>query len=159
MTVAGLSRHRHLDELDEPLNTNEGVLSPAVRRARARANLTDGGALATTLLPVVLGLVQQAINANGAISVAAYDTALTSVTTTGVAFTMAAGTIIGQLKRIHLVADGGSDGVVTFNTNATLTFADVGDYAVLIWDGAAWTPISLGNEASGDIGPAYVPAS
>lgn len=110
-------------------------------------------------IPDVFVEAQQAISANGAITVNQYSTAITSVTTTGVTYTMADGATVGQKKRLQLVADGGSDAVVTFNTNATLTFADVGDVAELVWDGADWLPVALYNVASGDIGPAYVAAS
>lgn len=48
--VAGFSRHRHLEELNDPLVTNEGVLSPAQRKARARANLdVDGSTVETSV--------------------------------------------------------------------------------------------------------------
>lgn len=121
-----------------------------------------GGSVKTsvsnTLYPVFLNQVQQAINANGAITITQYNTALTSVTTTGQAFTLADSTIKGQVKKIVLVADG-ADATVTFNTNATLVFADVGDTAELIWNGSDWIPIALYNCASGDVGPAYTPAS
>lgn len=110
-------------------------------------------------IPVLLDGAQQAINADGAITTTEYSTALTSVTGTGVAFTLADATVVGQKKRIQLVADGGSDAVVTFNTDATLTFADVGDVAELIWNGSDWLPIALYNNATGDVGPAYVAAS
>lgn len=121
-----------------------------------------GGSVKTsvsnTLYPVFLNQVQQAINANGAITITQYNTALTSVATTGQAFTLADSTIKGQVKKIVLVADG-ADATVTFNTNATLVFADVGDTAELIWNGSDWIPIALYNCASGDVGPAYTPAS
>lgn len=38
-TVGGFSRHKHLDELDEPLQTAGGVLSPSARRALVLANI------------------------------------------------------------------------------------------------------------------------
>ena len=115
--------------------------------------------VANTFYPVILDQAQQAITANGAITITEYSTAITSVTTTGVTYTLADSTVIGQVKRMQLVADGGSDAVVTFNTNATLTFADVGDVAEVIWNGADWLPIALYNCASGDVGPAYVAAA
>lgn len=37
--VGSFSRHSHLDELDSPLVTNEGVLSPATRKQRVLGNL------------------------------------------------------------------------------------------------------------------------
>ena len=125
-------------------------------------SVTAGGSITTsvsnTVVPVFLNQTQQAINANGAITLTQYFTALTSVTTTGQTFTLADSTITGQVKKIQLVADG-ADATVTFNTNATIVFADVGDVAELIWNGSDWIPIALYNAASGDVGPAYTPAS
>lgn len=125
-------------------------------------SVTAGGSITTsvsnTVVPVFLNQTQQAINANGAITLTEYFTALTSVTTTGQTFTLADSTITGQVKKIQLVADG-ADATLTFNTNATLVFADVGDVAELIWNGSDWIPIALYNAASGDVGPAYTPAS
>lgn len=110
---------------------------------------------------VVVGIpsgVHQTLNANGAVSTSTYFTALTSVTTTGQTFTLADSSTLGQLKKIQLVADG-ADATLTFNGNATLVFADVGDVAELIWNGSDWIPVALYNAASGDAGPAYTPAS
>lgn len=38
-TVGAFSRHNHLDELDSPLVTNEGMLSPSARKQRVLGNL------------------------------------------------------------------------------------------------------------------------
>ncbi len=38
-TPAGLNRHRHLDEFNAPLPSAEGMLSPADRKERVRANI------------------------------------------------------------------------------------------------------------------------
>lgn len=108
--------------------------------------------------PITPVVVQQAINANGAIALTSFYTAVSSVATTGQTFTLADSARLGQLKKIQLIDDNG-DATVTFNTNATIVFADVGDYAVLIWDGADWIPIELGNDADGVTAPAYTPAS
>lgn len=102
--------------------------------------------------------VQQAINANGAINLTTYYTALTSVGTTGVTFTLADGTYVGQVKKIQMIVDDG-DATVTFNTNATVVFADVGDVAVLMWNGSDWLPIELSNNADGATAPVYTAAS
>lgn len=109
-------------------------------------------------IPVLLDAVQQAINADGAISLTTYNTAITSVATTGDAFTLADGTVVGQIKRIQLVVDG-ADATVTFNTNATIVFADIGDVAELIWNGVDWIPRALYNMADGTTAPVYTPAS
>lgn len=63
MTVAGFIKSNHLSELSDPLDTQEGVLSPAVRRARTQANLFGSSAVSdalsfgvgTTAAPVPLG--------------------------------------------------------------------------------------------------------
>lgn len=38
-TINTLARTNHFSEFDDPLFSNEGVLTPAIRKARARANL------------------------------------------------------------------------------------------------------------------------
>ena len=108
--------------------------------------------------PVVFDGAQQAINANGAISIATYNTMITSVSTTGQAFTLADTATLGQRKRIQLIVDGG-DATVTFNTNATVVFADAGDVVELVWNGADWLPVALYNCADGATAPVYTAAS
>ena len=76
----------------------------------------------------------------GAISVTNY---LTTINTDagGDAFTLANGTVVGQQKKILLVADGGGDAVVTpanLAAGTTITFNDATDYVILIWGGAEW---------------------
>jgi hypothetical protein len=39
MSASPLDRYKHFDEFDDPLETNEGTLTPAQRKARALANL------------------------------------------------------------------------------------------------------------------------
>lgn len=121
-------------------------------------NLLAGAAAASLVPSFIPTAVQQAINADGAISLTTYNTAITSVSSTGQAFTLADGTIAGHRKRMQLIVDDG-DATVTFNTNATLVFADVGDVAEVVWDGSDWIPVALYNCADGATGPAYTPAS
>jgi hypothetical protein len=109
-------------------------------------------------IATVLDGAQQAINANGAISLTSFNTMITSVGTTGQAFTLADGSTVGQIKRIQLIVDGG-DATVTFNTNATVVFADVGDVVELIWNGVDWLPRALYNCADGATGPVYTAAT
>lgn len=135
---------------------SKAVVVDANKQAAGIAGLTSSVAsLVAGFFPTA---VDQAINANGAINLTSYNTNVTSVGTTGQAFTLAAATVIGHRKRIQLIVDDG-DATVTFNTNATLVFADVGDVAELIWTGAAWSPIALFNTVDGVTGPAYTPAS
>lgn len=101
--------------------------------------------------------VQQALSGAGAVNLTTYYTA---VTNTGAdALTLADSTVLGQLKKVQMIVDPGTDSTLTFNTNATVVFADVGDYVVLIWNGSDWLPIELGNDADGATAPAYTPAS
>lgn len=95
----------------------------------------------------------QALSGAGAISVTTYKT---NVTTTGAnALTLADGTFIGQRKCIQLIVDGG-DGTLTptnLSGGTTITFADVGDRAELLWNGANWIAIDLYNCADGATAP------
>lgn len=69
-------------------------------------------------------------------------------TTTGAcAATLADGSYVGQLKLIHLIVDGGDVTLTpaTFADGTTLTFADAGDYALLMWTGSSgWTVVNRG---------------
>lgn len=95
----------------------------------------------------------QALSGAGAVSVTAFKT---NVTTTGAnALTLADGTFVGQEKLVQLIVDGG-DGTLTpanLSGGTTITFADVGDCAHLLWDGANWIAINLYNCADGATGP------
>lgn len=97
-----------------------------------------------TILPTVFLSVAQndiAAGAGGAIGV---DNYLTTINTDagGDAFTLADGTVVGQLKKILLVVDGGGDAVITpataFAGGATATLDDAGDYLILQWNGSSW---------------------
>lgn len=48
---SGLSRHNHFSEFNDPLPSNEGMLSPSVRKARASVNL--GLSLASSSLSIM----------------------------------------------------------------------------------------------------------
>ena len=120
------------------IRTNKGV------RGKAYPNF---------YVPFIPAVAQQALSGAGAINVTTFYTAWT--TTGAEAGTLANGTQIGQLKKIQLIVDGG-DGTLTpasFSNGTTITFADAGDYAVLIWDGTNWIAIELGNDADGATAP------
>lgn len=137
-----------------------GVTAPGrVGTGTTLSNTGIASSTANLVVPFIPTAVQQAINANGAINLTSFYTAMTTVATTGVTFTLADATVTGHLKKIQMIVDGTADGVVTFNGNATITFADVGDYAILMWNGSDWIPIELGNDADGVTAPAYVAAS
>lgn len=97
-------------------------------------------------VPVILDAAQQVIaaGAGGAISIATYST---QVSTDGDAdaFTLAdCDGAPGTLKEIVLDVDGGGNAVVTVASlvgGTTVTLADAGDRALLMWNGAAWRVI------------------
>jgi hypothetical protein len=115
--------------------------------------LTQPNAAGGGYQPVLLPGTAQALSGAGAIAVTQHKT---NWTTTGVdAGTLADGTIIGQVKVIQLIVDGG-DGTLTpanFADGATITFADAGDTAELIWDGSDWNVLDLYNRADGATAP------
>ena len=90
-----------------------------------------------------------AAGAGGAISV---TTPITYISTDagGDSFTLADGSVIGQLKTIVLVTDGGGAALITPTNYAEgddLTFADANDFCVLMWTGTNWrTLINVGGE-------------
>lgn len=91
----------------------------------------------------------------GALSVNTFYTSVDTTTGSGHASTLANGNIKGQLKKVRLIVDGG-DLVLTVANMAggtTITFADVGDVALLQWDGKRWVPIELSNDADGATAP------
>lgn len=100
-----------------------------------------------------LAAAQQALSGAGALNVTSYYSAWT--TTGAQAGTLANGTFPGQLKKIQLIVDGG-DGTLTptsLTGGTTITFADAGDYCLLLWDGDSWIPLELGNDADGATAP------
>jgi len=99
----------------------------------------------------------QSLSGAGAINVTSF---LTKWTTTGTqAGTLADGKKIGQLKKIQLIVDVG-DGTLTPKNLAdgtTITFADAGDFVLLMWLGntaGGWKIIEAGNDADGATAPA-----
>ena len=125
----------------------------------AAADLNQGaGAAAASLLPCYIPTgTQQALSGAGAVNLTAYNTAVTN--TGSDALTLADATIAGHRKRVQMIVDPGTDSTLTFNTNATIVFADVGDTAELVWSGSAWVPVALYNIVDGATAPAYTPAS
>lgn len=96
----------------------------------------------------------QALTDAGAVTVTQYKTNVT--TTEASAITLADGEFIGQLKAIQMIVDVGDATLTPSNLSGgtTITFADVGDRAELLWDGENWIAIDLYNCADGATGPA-----
>jgi len=96
-----------------------------------------------------------AAGAGGAISISRFYTTINS-DAGGDAFSLADGVVKGQLKKIQLIVDGGGDAVITpsnLQGGTTITMADAGDFAILLWDGSDWYPIELGNAVDGISAP------
>lgn len=119
----------------------------------ALVHLNGQEALGNSLyIPVA---AQNAMTAAGAVSVATYYTTVNTTTGSGHASTLADGVRVNQLKKIQLIVDAGDLVLTPANLagGTTVTFADAGDYAVLIWNGADWVVIELGNGADGATAP------
>ncbi len=95
----------------------------------------------------------QSLSGAGAITITEY---VTKWTTTGAnAGTLADGVTIGQLKKIIMIVDAG-DGTLTptnLDAGTTITFADAGDFVVLMWNGTDWVVIDSGNLVDGVSAP------
>jgi hypothetical protein len=79
----------------------------------------------------------------GAINVTSYFTTL-NTDAGGDAYTLANGTVSGQLKKIYLLTDGGGNAVITpanLAGGTTITMNDAADYVVLLWNGTDWVVI------------------
>jgi len=136
MGVLGLGRENHLSELNDPLDTQEGVLSPSVRRARAQANLgvivsaaATVGALKINQMPVPATATDTATLTaaqllNGVIhgtptAAAAYTLPLAS----DLAAALPTSVVIGdafEFSIVNLATTVGFDITVTTNTGWTL---------------------------------------
>ena len=95
----------------------------------------------------------QALTAAGAVSI---TTTVTTVASSGaIALTIPDG-IQGQIKVIVFITDGGDATLTpaTMNDGTTLTFADAGDSAILMWIGASgWQVIGIGGPGTPGAGP------
>ena len=143
--------------LDSFLNlTDGGTVASAVEVTggiTSTSSTTTGLKQGAFLVPCIPNVTFQDLSGAGAANVTAYHTRWT--TTGAQALTLAAGTELGQLKKITLVVDGGN-GTLTIAdpVSASLdvvTFADAGDQIELIWNGTAWRIFAM--EGSVDAGP------
>ena len=116
--------------------------------------LTESGGVVTVDAGVLsFSDTPQAMTGAGAVS---STTTLTTVASSGaIALTLANGTQ-GQIKIIVFITDGG-DAVLTpatMNDGTTLTFADAGDSAILMWIGASgWQVIGGWGPGTPGAGP------
>jgi hypothetical protein len=95
----------------------------------------------------------QALTAAGAVSIT--TTITTVASSAAIALTLADGTQ-GQIKVIVFITDGGDATLTpaTMNDGTTLTFADAGDSAILMWIGASgWQVIGGWGPGTPGAGP------
>lgn len=96
-----------------------------------------------------------AAGVGGAIIITNYYTTI-NTDAGGDTFTLANGSVKGQIKKIQLIVDGGGDAVITptsLSGGTTITMADAGDFSILQWNGTAWVAIELGNAVDGITAP------
>lgn len=114
-----------------------------------------GAAPVTGTAPVALAGTPQALTGAGAVTVTEHKSNLQSGAG-ATAWTLADGTILGQVKVIMMIVDGGGDGTLTpttFVDGTDITFADAGDAAELIWLEAGWSVLDLYNSVDGVSAP------
>ena len=141
--------------LDSYLSLSETSAETVTGGITAASSATLGFKKGAMLVSCYPDAAQQALSGAGACNVTAFYTA---VTTTGAdALTLAAGTELGQMKKIQMIVDGGNGTLTIANpVSASLdviTFADAGDYVLCIWNGTAWRVLELGNDADGATAP------
>jgi len=119
--------------------------------------LSGGGIVSSVtngIVPMIITGAADAVTDTAACSVANYYTTLT--TTQAAVPTLADGSILGQMKKIQMIVYAVGDAVLTpanLNGGTTITFADVGDTAELVWDGTGWDVIALYNVVDGATAP------
>ena len=94
----------------------------------------------------------QALTAAGAVNI---TTPVTTVASSGaIALTLADGAV-GQIKIIVFITDGGDATLTpaTMNDGTTLTFADAGDAAILMWLATGWQVIGAWGPGTPGAGP------
>ena len=94
----------------------------------------------------------EALTAAGAVSI---TDAVTTIASSGaIAMTLADGAV-GQIKIIVFITDGGDATLTpaTMNDGTTLTFADAGDAAILMWLATGWQVIGAWGPGTPGAGP------
>lgn len=134
-------------------NTFSGTTAFTGNVTLAGAKSIKSAADSDQYVPFMPTDAQQAITDAGAANVTSYCTKWT--TTGAAAGTLADGTQIGQLKKVQLIVDAGDLTLTPANlaNGSTITFADAGDFAILLWNGTDWYAIELGNDADGATAP------
>lgn len=132
------------------VGTGGAIVTDTVSEKTSAAGVTvdgalikDGGISANSMFAGFFPITaQQALTGSGAVNVTAYYTVLN--TTGGGTYTLANGTQVGQMKKVLLGTDSGTDAVITpvsLTGGTTITMNDATDYVILIWTGTAWVVI------------------
>lgn len=132
-----------------------GTFAKAKTSGQLKAHIHLNGEEAIGSSIYIPAAAQNAMTAAGAVSLTTFYTTVNTTTGSGHASTLADGVRVGQMKKIQLIVDAGDLVLTPANLagGTTITFADVGDYAVLIWNGVDWVAIELGNDADGVTAP------
>ena len=142
----GVANTLSVDTISEFTSTN-GVTVDGVSLKDGGVSVDDG--VTVMVAPFYPPGIPEAISGPNALSIVKY---LSNVTSTGAgdAMTLADGTVIGQMKKIVHVVDGGSFVLTptTFLDGTTITFTTVGETAILQWDGTGWHTLELSNSAT-----------
>ena len=106
----------------------------------------------TSVKPLIKAAAMDSVSDTAACSVANY---FTTLTTTGAAVPTLADGSENQMKKIQMIV-GVGDAVLTpanLTGGTTITFADVGDTAELIFTGGSWQVVALYNIVDGATAP------
>ena len=157
----GLGRmEKLLETVDRDLDlTNSTLTAPTITNAisvSVASSATAGFKQGAMFVPCVPNAAPEAKSGAGAVNVTSFYTSLTTGGT--VANAIAAGTELGQLKKVQAIDQSGGDSTFTISnpvdaSNDVITFADNGDYCLLMWVGTAWRVLELGNDADGSTAP------
>lgn len=123
----------------------------------ANSTVPTGAAIS----PVVFDAASEELTAASVtVDTEAYLTTF-DTTSNAIAATVGDGLVHGQLKQLRMRVDGTNDVTVTISSPVSasldvITFADVGDYVLLIWNEEAgyWRILDQGNDADGTSVPA-----
>ena len=142
--------------LDSYLSLSETSAETVTGGITAASSATLGFKKGAMLVPCYPDAAQQAITGAGACNVTSYYTAIT--TDSADAMTLAAGTELGQMKKIQAVDQSSGDATLTIADPVSasldvIVLADNGDYVICIWNGTAWRVLELGNDADGSSAP------
>lgn len=134
--------------------TNAGVVT--VSGATGAFSVALAGMTSSVSNSIVPLFISSALTTTTDTAAVVLTSTFTNLVTTGAAVpTLADSTLTGQFKKIQFITDAG-DAVLTpttLNGGTTITFADIGDTAELMWDGSGWQVLALYNVADGTTAP------